>query len=346
VQSSTKPRAPEAAAYDRWKGVVAYPVQVSTPSALCLQDDRFVHEAVFYEGEDDFAAQTVPFILDGIAAGERTLVAVGEGRNLRLRAELGSHADQVQFVDMETLGRNPARIISAWHDFVAAHGGAGRPLRGIGEPIWPGRSEPELAECHRHEALLNVAFDDGPPWWLLCPYDTSALSDNVLAEARRTHPLVREQGEALPSPGFPSPLASEPFHGVLPEPSEPTQELVFGARDLGAVRRRVAESAQIGRLDRTRADELVLCVSELAANSVLHGGGTGVLRTWIEGTAVACEVRDRGALRDPLTGRIRPAIGAHGGRGVWFANTMCDLVQIRSQADGTVVRGHVHRSPV
>ena len=339
MRASTKPRAPEAAARTVVaRGVVAYPVRVSTPSARCLHDDRFVHEAVFYAGEDDFAAQTVPFILDGVAAGERTLVAVGEGRNGRLRAELGSHAAEVQFVDMETLGRNPARIISAWHDFVAAHGGSGRPLRGIGEPIWPGRSEPEVAECHRHEALLNVAFEDGPPWWLLCPYDTSALPDDVLDGGAPTHPLVRERGEAQPSAAFPSPLASEPFHGVLPEPSEPTPELVFGARDLGTVRRLVAESARIGGLDRTRSDELVLCASELAANSVLHGGGTGVFRTWIEGTAVVCEVRDRGALRDGLTGRIRPALDAQNGRGVWFANTMCDLVQIRSQADGTVVR--------
>jgi hypothetical protein len=50
------------------------------------------------------------------------------------------------------------------------------------------------------------------------------------------------------------------------------------------------------------------------------------------------------ALRDALTGRIRPALDAQNGRGVWFANTMCDLVQIRSQADGTVVRVRVHRS--
>jgi anti-sigma regulatory factor (Ser/Thr protein kinase) len=141
---------------------------------------------------------------------------------------------------------------------------------------------------------------------------------------------------------FPSPFASEPFHGVLPESPEPTQELVFGARDPGTVRRLVAESARIGGLDRTRSDELVLCVSELAANSVLHGGGPGIFRTWIEGTAVACEVRDRGALRDPLAGRIRPELGARNGRGMWFANMMCDLVQIRSQADGTMVRVRVH----
>jgi anti-sigma regulatory factor (Ser/Thr protein kinase) len=311
---------------------------VSSTEARCSDDDRFVHEAVFYEGEDDFAAQTVPFILDGVAAGEPVLVAVGEHRTRRLRAELGDSGSRVQFAQMETLGRNPGRIISAWHDFVATHGCEGQPLRGIGEPIWPGRSEPELAECHRHEALLNVAFDDGPPWWLLCPYDATALEDDVLDEARRTHPVVRERGRTHQSPLFPSRFASEPFHGVLPEPLEATQQLTFGASDLAVLRRVVAEAGEAAEIGDSRSRELVLCVSELAANSVLHGGGTGVLRLWREGAALVCEVRDRGALREPLTGRIRPAIDARSGRGVWFTNTMCDLVQIRSQADGTVVR--------
>jgi anti-sigma regulatory factor (Ser/Thr protein kinase) len=311
---------------------------MSTTEAHCAHDDRFVHEAVFYEGEDDFAAQTVPFVLEGLLSGEPVLVAVGECRTRRLRSELGSHASQVQFAEMETLGRNPARIISAWNDFVGAHGGAGRPLRGIGEPIWPGRSGPELDECHRHEALLNVAFDSGPPWWLLCPYDATALPDDVLEQARRTHPVVRERGAVRPSATFPSPFASEPFHGVLPEPGEPVPDVAFGADDLSVMRRLVSEHARLAGLSPDRTLDLVLCVSELAANSVLHGGGTGVLRMWHDADGLIYEVRDRGALHDPLTGRLRPALDAPGGRGVWFANTMCDLVQIRSQADGTVVR--------
>jgi anti-sigma regulatory factor (Ser/Thr protein kinase) len=317
---------------------VAYPVSVITTQGHALDDHRFVHEAMLYEGEDDFIEQTLPFLRDGIAAGEPMLVALGEARTRRLRAELGGDAEWVQFAEMETLGRNPARIISAWHDFVTAHEDAGRPLRGIGEPIWPGRSESELSECHRHEALLNVAFGEGRPWWLLCPYDASALPDEVLQEARRTHPLVRERGEARPSAVYPSPLASEPFGGVLPEPPGPVAEYPFGASDLASVRRIVAESAQAAGLAERRTVELVLCVSELAANSVLHGGGTGILRTWSETRTISCEVRDRGALRERLTGRIRPAIDARNGRGVWFANAMCDLVQIRSQVDGTVVR--------
>jgi anti-sigma regulatory factor (Ser/Thr protein kinase) len=277
-----------------------------------------------------------------VLAGEPMLIAVGESRTQRLQDELGAHAGQVQFAEMETLGRNPARIISAWHDFVTAHEGSGRPLRGIGEPIWPGRSESELQECHRHEALLNVAFDDGAPWWLLCPYDAAALADDVLADAQRTHPVVREQGKARVSTLFPSRLASEPFHGVLPEPPGPIHEYPFGMGDLGQLRRLVAESAQAAGLAESRVRELVLCISELAANSVVHGGGTGVLRIWSEGNAVVCEVRDRGAIHDRLTGRIRPAIDALHGRGVWFANMMCDLVQIRSQVDGTVVRAHMY----
>jgi anti-sigma regulatory factor (Ser/Thr protein kinase) len=317
---------------------VAYPSGVDTAAARCLHHDRFLHEAVFYEGEDDFVGQVVPFLYEGVEAGEPILVALRADRTRRLQAELGGDATHVQFAPMETLGRNPARIISAWHDFVSANEGSGRALRGIGEPIWPGRSEPELQECHRHEALLNVAFDEGPPWWLLCPYDTSALPGDVLDEARRTHPVVREQGLAQVSGPFPSPLARDPFHGVLSEPEAPVHEYPFGIDDLAAVRRLVAESAQASGLAEERVTELVLCVSELAANSVLHGGGTGVLRTWNEGAAVACEVRDRGALRERLTGRIRPPLDALNGRGVWFANTMCDLVQIRSQADGTVVR--------
>jgi anti-sigma regulatory factor (Ser/Thr protein kinase) len=318
---------------------LTYPVSVGITDARRPHDDRFAHEAVFYEGEDDFAAQVVPFILDALAAGEPIMVAVGEQHSRRLHDELGVGATRVAFAEMETLGRNPARIISAWHDFVAEHGGAGRPLRGIGEPIWPGRSQPELAECHRHEALLNVAFDDGPPWWLLCPYDATTLEDDVLDEARRTHPVVRERGQARSSPGFPSPLASAPFHGMLPEPLGPVdQQLTFGASDLSLLRQIVAEAAGAAGIREPRVGEFVLCVSELGANSVMHGGGTGVLRIWREEAALVCEIRDRGAMRERLTGRIRPAIDAENGRGVWFANTMCDLVQIRSQLDGTVVR--------
>jgi hypothetical protein len=43
---------------------------------------------------------------------------------------------------------------------------------------------------------------------------------------------------------------------------------------------------------------------------------------------------------EPLVGRVRPTPDAQSGRGVWIANQLCDLVQIRSGRSGTVVRVH------
>jgi anti-sigma regulatory factor (Ser/Thr protein kinase) len=84
----------------------------------------------------------------------------------------------------------------------------------------------------------------------------------------------------------------------------------------------------------------VLAVHEIAANSIRHGGGRGTLRVWRDGGSLVCEIRDRGHIRDPLVGRTRPLPNATGGRGLWIANQICDLVQIRSTAAGTVVRVH------
>ena len=127
----------------------------------------FHHEALLYEGPDDFLAGALPFIREGLERGEPVLVAVGAEKIAALRDALGP--SDAAFVDMAVLGHNPARIIPAWRDFRARHDG---PIRGIGEPIWAGRGGAELVECQLHEALLNLAFDGADEFRLLCPYDT------------------------------------------------------------------------------------------------------------------------------------------------------------------------------
>ena len=94
----------------------------------------------------DFTAGIVPFIRDGLEAGEPVMVAVGRLHTEWLREALDGQAD-VEFVDMEELGRNPAQIIPAWQQFPDRSGGF-RPVRGVGEPIWPGR---------RPRSLLSVS---------------------------------------------------------------------------------------------------------------------------------------------------------------------------------------------
>jgi anti-sigma regulatory factor (Ser/Thr protein kinase) len=234
---------------------------------------------------------------------------------------------------MEEVGRNPASIIPLWRDFVDEHGG--HPVRGIGEPIWAGRSPAALEECHRHEALLNVAFAEDPRFALLCPYDASSLPPYVLERVAVSHSHVA--GDE--SPEFEPCL--DCFAGALPAPAAAPETFAFGLAELTEVRDRVARTAERAGMDRREVADLVTAASELAANSVMHGGGTGTLRLWRDGGTLLAEVEDRGRIEDPLVGRRRPGISQEGGRGLWLANQLCELVQIRSGEGGTVVRLHM-----
>ncbi|MGN6373612.1 MAG: anti-sigma factor RsbA family regulatory protein [Solirubrobacteraceae bacterium] len=308
----------------------------------------FSHQALFYDGLEEFLAGTVPFVRAAVEREEPVLVAVTRPRARALEGELGDAASdaasQVQFAEMERLGRNPARIIPAWQQFVEDHGGHESPVRGIGEPIWRGRSAEELAECRRHEALLNLAFADAPAWELLCPYDTSTLEDEVLEGACHTHPcLCDADGMLRASPEYLAPdRAPVAFHGGLSEPDNATFQMRFDLRRLAVVRQVVANQATAAGLPAERASDLVLAVNELAANSISHGGGSGLLRIWRSQDALVCEVRDRGRMGDQLVGRRRPTPTQSRGRGVWLANQLCDLVQIRWIDEGTAVRVRMH----
>jgi anti-sigma regulatory factor (Ser/Thr protein kinase) len=91
-------------------------------------------------------------------------------------------------------------------------------------------------------------------------------------------------------------------------------------------------------LDDLRCADIVVAVHELAANSVRHGGGAGVLRTWRTDAGVTCEISDAGHIAEPLAGRLRPPHTAAGGNGMWLAHQLCDLLQVRSSAAGTTAR--------
>jgi anti-sigma regulatory factor (Ser/Thr protein kinase) len=302
-----------------------------------MEHSGFQHEALVYEGTDEYLAGTLPFVREALAADEPTLVAVGEAQAELLRTALGPDSERVRFAEMREVGRNPALIIPLWREFVDENGG--RSARGIGEPVWAARSPAALDECQRHEALLNVAFAPEPSWKLLCPYDAGALGPEVLEKVGHSHPRVHHRGRSDASRSF----EEEPdcFVGELPSPGERPEVFSFGLAELGEVRRRVAAVAEEAGLDSPDVADLVTAANELAANSVTHGGGRGTLRLWREDGVLLTEVEDHGRIEEPLVGRLRPGISQEGGRGLWLANQLCDLVQIRSGASGTRVRLHV-----
>src|SRR6185312_2844276 len=116
------------------------------------------------------------------------------------------------------------------------------------------------------------------------------------------------------------------------------ERLEFGLDDLHDVRSLVASGASAGGLQPTRAGDLVVAASELAANSILHGGGRGLATVWHDGGSVFVEVADAGTIVDPKVGQVRPDPSAEYGRGLYIANQLCDQVAIDSGPTGNRIR--------
>jgi anti-sigma regulatory factor (Ser/Thr protein kinase) len=280
----------------------------------------FQHDAFVYTSDEDFVRQAAPYLHDGLAAGETVVAALPESWNSILRKELGSAAAHAVFLDITQLGRNPARLIPLWRKLLDQ--APGIPMRGLAEAAYQGRTQAELAEVVLHELLLDVAFQDVESFQLVCPYAAS-----VEVESHTSGDAARVAAETT----FRTPLPGVPEHA---------ERMEFGLAELGEVRRRANAAARAAGLSNDRVDDLELALHEICTNSVRFGGGRGTASWWLEDGALICDVADHGRIEDLLVGRVLPPVDRLGGRGVWLANQLCDLVQLRSGDRFTEVRLH------
>ena len=295
--------------------------------------DGLSHLAFLYRETDEYLEHVLAFIADGLACSEPVFVALPGHLGSQVRAAADAAGWRLAVADMNELGRNPARITLALGTFAGPH--AGQRIRIVTEPVWPGRTEAEIAEVMKHEALVQLAV--GAPAAILCPYDASRLSPALIAGACRTHPEVLEDGHRRPSNGH------QADAGVLPEaelPAPPvTAEFIAYRTHLSPVRALVDRYAKRAGLPAERRADLVLAVSEIAANTLAHTAGGGTAHIWTSGHELICQVHDDGWITDPMAGRKRPPPDADG-QGLWVVNHVSDLVETRSGPAGTTTRMH------
>jgi anti-sigma regulatory factor (Ser/Thr protein kinase) len=295
------------------------------------------HEVALHATAAEGAALALSFLHRGLLAGEPIVVAVSPPiADLLLPAVAGS-GGLVEFAEIAAFGRNPGRIIATVWDLLS--NGHGQPVWCIQEPLWPGRTPAEVTEVLRHEALVNLAFPGGP-LSLLCLYPRQLLTESGMSDTRSTHPTLRTGDGVLASGSY---LGA----GVLPAqclvPLKPPPAAAASmpySDDLREVRRRAAAVAEAAGLAADRVADLVLAVSEVAANTLRHTHDSGTLLAWHTADEVICEIRDCGTLTDPLAGRRRPAKPEHG-HGLWVVNQLCDLVELRAGPAQTTVRMHM-----
>jgi MEDS: MEthanogen/methylotroph, DcmR Sensory domain len=290
--------------------------------------DEFVHPALFYRGTAEYLEGTVPFIREGLAAGEPVALAV-PGPNLRLiLAELGSDAERVRLLDMTRSGRNPGRIVpNVLRAFADAH--RFQRVRIIGEHLWTGHSAREYPACAQHEALIHIALT-GRSVTMLCPYDANRVGMQTLADAEATHPLlIGANGKRASTAYAPAHVAADAlFRSPTLGPS-----FTFDATNQALAGQFASDHATRYGLGSDHA-ELKLLINELTTKALMHGSGTGTLRIWAEQGYLVCEVRHAGQPDNPTIDR-RPADPRQSdGRGL-LAHYLSDLVQQRSCLQGT-----------
>lgn len=301
-----------------------------------------VHPALVYSSDEDFLATNIPFLREGLGAGERTL-AVTSRRNIGLLTDaLGGDAAPVDFHEARDWLTTPWRALLAYRRYVNRHAGNDMRVRVIGEPFAPERTSAAAIEWTRYESMINIAFAD-LPLTILCPYDTRTLPAAVVDHALRTHPVVMDEAGIAPSPDF---VDTRAFSaeldriGLEEAPSRVAELPLNGSLD--DVRRFVVEEARRAGVASDVLPDLTLAAHEIVTNARTHGRGRGVVRTWTAEQEFVCEVADTGpGMEDPLVGHVEPGEARTGGRGLWLARHLCDLVQVRSGPAGTVVRLHV-----
>lgn len=308
---------------------------------VVMTDSAFTHEAFLYADEEQLSAVALPFLRDGVAAGE--LVCVVTDHNELLRQALGADARHVTFLDAGEWFAQPGTAFAAYQRFIDEDlAELDSRARVLAEAVWADRSRPEVSEWQRLEAAINVTFADAP-LHVACCYDQRRAPTGLQDAASHTHQSVNDGTGRQINLGD---LAPERFidhlerDADLPAPPAHAAAMPING-NLGELRDFVREAAAHTAGLADRADDAVLVVNELVTNLLQHSAGQGELLVWSGNGQLICELRDpTGNRPPPLAGFLRADPQQSGGFGLAMARQLADLVNVGHGEQGTAVRAN------
>jgi hypothetical protein len=305
------------------------------------------HEAGFYASDAQFLALIVPFVTDGIAAGEPVVLGYDQRKCELVRASL-SHPEAVTFLIDSSLYATPAGAIEAYRQQFDRYVTAGaEQIRIAGDVPHEGNGG-RFEHWDRYESAVNVVWQDYPVY-SRCLYDATTVPDRVREVVERTHrQLLTAEGRAAASPRYQD--VTE-FERLRPA-DDPLQAGTPGVRLVDAplkrIKRRIADVAR-GRVDDAVRRDLVFALAEVVGNAQQYGRPPVCVTVWTGPDRLVVQVRDSGTgPRDPLTGLVAAPTGSAGaGLGLWLAHQLATIdIAFFTVAEGFTVRLRAGRAPV
>lgn len=298
------------------------------------------HRARYYPGADDLVTATLAYVAEGLAGGEAVMLAVPADRLDTLTRALGDAARDVDSVITDDADDNPARLLPRLVSFVEHARAAGQNVRIVHEiPVEP--RHPQLREeWLLHEELLDLALAGRGPVRVRCLLDLSRADIGALDEIAACHAVVQDgDGVHVRNGADAAGRVSDSFHTALRAPEVAVDEIGFDPESLATVRQFLIARALAAGVDEGRTSDVALAVWEIARDASAAADGECRLRAWTVPDAFVCEVSAPQQLHDPLIGRVAPASWTGAQEvGVWLANQLCDLVQVRATVDGAAYR--------
>lgn len=307
-------------------------------SAVRSSSGGLRHDGMFYDDEAMLEAAAVPFVREGLEAGEIVLVNTGAHPVTGLLSAMFADEERIVVADHPGYA-TPAAALERYRRTMAkglATGVTG--FRAMGFIDFTGPLP--WQEWLRYEAAVNRVFEDYP-FRTLCPLDLTRTEPVVAAAIRRAHPGLVEPGGWRRNEEYVAPerLVVEEGLSTPPHPAQSrAPDLTFEHTTLRELRMALYEVAMFTRLARRKVDDLVAAAGEVATNAERHGGSPVRVEVWAEPEAVTCVVTDPGAgIADPFAGYIRP-LNPKAGLGLWAARQLADLLDYRTVDDGFAVR--------
>ena len=301
------------------------------------------HGALLYRDPSEYVEGVGGFLRDGLREGDLVLVAVSPERRRWLREELGGDAAAVDFVGGDEPYRRLGPVFHALVDRLERRRAAGDGrVRIVNElalaPAPSGHASAYARHHMRYEAASNYIYERFGTV-ALCPYDAERLPDAVLEDAVRTHPLLLRGAHDRRNERFVDPRAFLRERVLAPAAlADADGWPIEKIGDIAAVRAHALARASAAGLAGRALEDLELAVSEVATNAFLHGRPPRRLWTYVAEGHVVCRVRSDGAQAgDPLGPYLPPDPRDFGGRGLWLAHQLCDVVEVAGAGEVTDV---------
>jgi anti-sigma regulatory factor (Ser/Thr protein kinase) len=301
---------------------------------MSSEERGFRHGALVYESQDEYVACAVPFLKEGLEAGEGAIVAHTKPGLAMMREALGPDAAHVTFVDVSSAYTRPARTLASYYHVYVEELGKSPSLRLVADvQFGPDPAEWDLWTAY--EAVFNRSYAHLPAW-VVCTYSANGTPDRIIDGVWRTHPEVRAGDTWHTSDRFEDP--DELLGALTPEPRPLSglRSIGFGG-DLEEFRERLARKLAAAKVSDASVLDMLLAATEIAENALEHGGGVQDVRVGHADGRFVCEVVDRGeGFDDPAAGYIAPRPGV--GRGLWVARQLTWRLEFFPSADGFTVR--------